>query len=187
MAQYKTFFVAPFTFTAKFTDTSDSGGSILDLEAEHHKNYYSWSVAMTNDFSSSLTGGLVNKLNPKLIFDILSEYCEQKLDPNRIVIIFPTEPENNYNPITLKFEFKTLVYKSTISDYINIDLTYKQISSEERNDKKIIANNLLLEQKMTDMENRLNAKIDEMTKLIESARVNLVDVLDSGIETISNQ
>lgn len=183
LIQFEKFFGTPFTFTAKYTDDPMAK---LYLELENNTNYRIWTTTITNGMADLLKSGLVNKLNPKLIFDILSDFNEGKLDTDRVNILFPTDEQDEYE-IILKFEFKTSVYKSVINNHITISLVEKETTAEERTNKKIIATNLLLEQKLLGLIAELENKIKEIDANVTSMKLNLVNVIDVGINTIGDK
>jgi hypothetical protein len=150
-----TFFVSPYKYTVSFTGGTDPS---LELSAEHHESYHSWSTTIYNNFagSSSNSSGIINKLNPSLVYDVLFEFDDKTLDSSKIEIIFPEEVLTGDN-LPIIFDFKTLVYKSTINDRITINLEFIETSKKDILSKKITANNLKTEEKMAKLESRIIA------------------------------
>jgi hypothetical protein len=176
------FFVAPHKFTVRFHNTNE--GAMLLLYAEDQETYHAWSTAITNNFSGSNSSGIISKVNPNLVRDILAEYHDKTLDESKIQIIFPTAVLCGED-LPIIFEFKALVYKSSISDRIAINLEFAETSWEDRLNKKIMANNLRTEERVAQMETRMGALEDLLERVANRNAETMRKIIDGGIQKIS--
>ena len=194
MSQTITFFVKPFNYTAVFYPGPDS--NIL-IRAEHSENYYVWSAILTEDYLRSTATKLVQP-SPELLFKILSDYCDEKLDTEKIIINFPSETILENECLKMGFSFVTMIYMDSISDSLSIYLEWIPVSAEERHDKKVESNNILMKKYISDLlteqENMYNKKINDLTtqfneqlKMITRVMSAYGDIEDDAVKEINEK
>lgn len=125
------FEVEPFTYDVEF---SENDGSVF-IEAIHNGEYLAW-ANMIHETITSDSASLVDiKLTPEIIFEMLSDYCDKKLD-SKIEIDFPQVYKGPKDQICIEFKFNAIPYGKKYVDTKVIILDSKPIEYEQRVNKK---------------------------------------------------
>ena len=148
--------VLPFTYEINYYDNT------LFIEATHDEEYLTWNKSIVNDQVTTNSNSNTNvdlKLSPEIIFQILTDYKNNKDTKGSVEISFPKKFKSTLDSIIIEIKCIFLPYGDNFTVVKTIALDPKPVNFEDRVNKKLsnVKNNL---------EISINERCEELTKVV---------------------